>query len=99
MRRRWRWPGWVAGMLAMAGAGVGLRAGAAGMPPDYDRDIKPILEQYCFKCHGPEKQKGGLRLDRKPSALKGGDSGEPAVVPGSSLRSHLIQLVTSTDPE
>src|SRR2546423_2049190 len=71
----------------------------AAPPPDFDRDVRPILEQHCFKCHGPEKQKGGLRLDVKPAALKGGDSGEPAIVPGNSLKSHLIQLVSSNDPE
>src|SRR5260221_590969 len=71
----------------------------AAAPPDFDHDIKPILEQYCFKCHGPEKQKAGLRLDQKPSALKGGESGEPAIVPGNALKSHLLQLVTTNDPE
>src|SRR6266581_1356532 len=71
----------------------------AEQPMDFDRDVKPILEQHCFKCHGAEKQKGGLRLDQKPAALKGGDSGEPAVVPGSAMKSHLIKLVTSDDPE
>jgi hypothetical protein len=71
----------------------------AAPPPDFDHDVKPILEQYCFKCHGPEKHKGGLRLDQKSSAFKGGESGEPAVVPGNSIESHLLQLVTSTDPD
>src|SRR5687767_16038157 len=71
----------------------------AGAPPDFDKDIKPILERHCFECHGPEKQKGGLRLDVKPAALRGGDSGEPAVVPGNSVKSHLLKLVTSRDPD
>src|SRR3954468_11299283 len=77
---------------------LGLTA-AAAPPPDFDRDVKPILEHHCFKCHGPEKQKAGLRLDQKPSALKGGESGEPAIVPGNALKSHLLQLVTSNDPD
>src|SRR5260221_4713850 len=71
----------------------------AAAPPDFDHDIKPILEQYCFKCHGPEKQNAGLRLDQKPSALKGGESGEPAIVPGNALKSHLLHLVTTNDPD
>ena len=71
----------------------------AEQPLDFDRDVKPILEQHCFKCHGPEKQKAGLRLDQKLSALKGGESGEPAIVPGNSLKSHLLQLVLSNDPD
>src|SRR5687768_13595716 len=79
---------------------LGLCAPALAVtPPDFDKDIKPILERHCFECHGPDKQKGGLRLDLKPSVLKGGDSGEPAIVPGSSLKSHLLKLVTSTDPD
>ncbi|HEY7116031.1 MAG TPA: DUF1549 domain-containing protein, partial [Tepidisphaeraceae bacterium] len=70
-----------------------------GTPPEFNRDVKPILEQHCFKCHGPEKHKGGLRLDSKPSALKGGESGEPAIVPGNSLKSHLLELVRTNDPD
>ena len=94
--RRWRWP--VLMVAAAVVTGVGVRAGAAGVM-EYERDVRPVLERHCFSCHGPEKQKGGLRLDRKPNALRGGDSGEPAVVPGNSLRSHLGQLVTSNDPD
>src|SRR6187551_2974582 len=37
---------------------VGLRAA-----PDFTRDVRPILEQHCYECHGPEKQKSGYRLD------------------------------------
>src|SRR3954470_13251124 len=77
---------------------LGLTA-AAAPPPDFDRDVKPILEQHCFKCHGPDKQKAGLRLDQKPSVLKGGESGEPAVVPGNGVKSHLLQVVTTNDPD
>src|SRR6266699_2205763 len=71
----------------------------AERPPDFERDVRPILAQHCFDCHGPEKHKGGLRLDQKPSLLKGGDSGEPAIVPGSAVKSHLLKLITSTDPD
>ena len=63
--------------------------------PDYDQDIKPLLADRCFQCHGPDKQKGGLRLDLKASALKGGASGEPAVMPGKPDRSNLLKLVSS----
>ena len=78
---------------------VPLAAGAAPAPPEFDRDVKPILQKHCFQCHGPEKQKGGLRLDQKPSALRGGDSGTPAVVPGNRVKSHLLKLVSSNDPD
>jgi hypothetical protein len=65
----------------------------------FEREVRPILEQRCFECHGAEKQKGGLRLDRKASVLGSGDSGQPIVVPGQSGSSLLIQRVLSNDPE
>src|SRR5437588_9752453 len=42
----------------------------------YVKDIKPIFDHSCIKCHGPEKQKGKLRLDTLPAALKGGQDGK-----------------------
>src|SRR5205809_7951172 len=69
----------------------------AEQPMDFDRDVRPLLEQHCFKCHGPEKQKGGLRLDTKESAFKTGESGDQAIVPGRAARSRLIKLVSSKD--
>lgn len=86
---------WVC-LFGLLVASPGARAQA---PPDFDKDIRPILEQNCFKCHGPEKQKAGLRLDLKINALKGGESGEPAIVPGNGIRSHLLKAVSSNDPE
>jgi len=65
---------------------------------DFDRDVKPIFAKHCISCHGPEKQKHGLRLDRKADALKGGDSGL-AVVPGKSVDSLLFQLVNGQDKD
>ena len=71
----------------------------ADEPPDFERDIRPLLERHCIDCHGAEEQEGSLQLDSKSSVLRGGNSGEPAVVPGSSGRSRLIKLVTSADPK
>ena len=64
-------------------------------PPNFRKEVQPLLAEHCVKCHGPEKQKGGLRLDRKAAALQGGDSEEPAIVPKHSSQSRLIQVVTS----
>ena len=64
---------------------------AAG-PVDFIRDVQPILQQNCYRCHGPEKQKSGLRLDHRSGALHGGDGG-PAIVPGKSAESRMIQYV------
>ncbi len=64
----------------------------------FDWDVKPLFAAHCVSCHGPEKQKGGLRLDRKADALKGGDSGA-ALVPGKPAESPLLRLVSGQDPD
>jgi mono/diheme cytochrome c family protein len=63
---------------------------------DYAADIKPILVKHCISCHGAEKQKSGLRLDSLEFARHGGDSG-PAIEPGKSDESLLIQAVTGAE--
>ena len=64
----------------------------------YAKDIKPIFEDSCFRCHGSEKQKGGLRLDSLEAALKGGkDNKGKDVVPGKSAESHLVIAVAQLD--
>ncbi len=68
----------------------------AGEPLDYLRDIKPILAQHCYECHGARKQKSGLRLDTAAAVLRGGNSG-PAMVPGKSDASKLMKAVTGAD--
>jgi len=68
---------------------VSSRVFTSAADVDFNKDIKPILEQNCIKCHGAEQKKGGLRLQTKADALKGGDSGEPAFVAGNSAKSPL----------
>jgi len=65
----------------------------------FTREVQPILQQNCLKCHGPEKQKGGLRLDSKEAALKPGESGETAIVPGDLAKSSLLHRIVSDDPD
>jgi len=65
----------------------------------YFGDIHPILSQYCVSCHGPEKQKGGLRLDSREAAMQGGDSYGPAIVPGKSTESPLLLFVSHLEPD
>ncbi|MBI4625115.1 MAG: DUF1553 domain-containing protein [Verrucomicrobia bacterium] len=84
-------PGFAVAMLAASVATT-----FAGV--DFNRDIKPIFADRCYSCHGPEKQKSGLRLDRKSDALQGGDSGI-VIVPHESAKSVLFQNITSTDPD
>ena len=65
---------------------------------DYLRDIKPILQNRCYSCHGAIRSESELRLDTAERARKGGDSG-PAVTPESPAKSLLLARVTSTDPD
>ncbi len=65
---------------------------------DFDQDVRPVLADRCFDCHGEDKQKNGLRLDTVTGILKGSDSGEPLYLKGSSADSLIIRMVTSTDP-
>src|SRR5262249_47788203 len=58
---------------------------SAGEPVDYARDVKPILKQRCFACHGVLQQKAKLRLDSGTLIHKGGRSGPP-VQPGRAAR-------------
>ncbi len=77
---------------------------AAELPPaattqiDFARDIEPILAANCVKCHGPDKQKSGYRLDSHDAAIKGGEGGA-AIVVGKSADSPLIRYVAGLDPD
>ena len=59
---------------------------------EYLRDIKPILDDHCLRCHGPSKPKSGFRLDSRALLLKGGENGV-AVIPGQSAKSPFIHDV------
>src|SRR2546421_2245022 len=60
---------------------------------DFAKQIQPILRQNCVKCHGPEKQKGKLRLDSKEAAMKGGKDGV-VLVAGDADKSELYRRIT-----
>jgi mono/diheme cytochrome c family protein len=70
----------------------------ANRPIDFTREIRPILQASCVKCHGRGRSKGGFSLETRASLLEGGDNG-PAIVPGTSQASHLIALVAGLDPD
>lgn len=86
--------------LALAGAFwiKSTAAGAEGEAIDYLRDLKPLLKQRCYACHGALKQKGGLRLDTAAGLLAGGDDGT-VVLPGKPDESRLLARLTTDDPE
>jgi mono/diheme cytochrome c family protein len=90
----------IARMVAAITVGAAFfcgHAAAADEPVDYLKQIRPILAERCFACHGAVKQKGKLRLDTAAAlAIKGGESGS-AIRPGDPARSLLLQRVTAAD--
>jgi hypothetical protein len=65
---------------------------------DFEKQVRPLLMARCSECHGAKEQEGGLRLDARHTALKGGDSGA-VIVPGKSGESELLRRVTSSDED
>jgi cytochrome c553 len=72
----------------------------AGIAPDqlqfFEKNIRPVLVQHCYKCHSSEsdKVKGGLTLDTKQATLLGGESGHPGVTPGNIAQSSIYEAMT-----
>lgn len=58
----------------------------------FEEQIRPLLANRCFACHGPDKQRGGLRLDSRAGMLAGGESG-PSITPGHPDQSLLIEAI------
>jgi hypothetical protein len=66
---------------------------------DFNREIRPILSEHCFACHGLDDPQGGLRLDFAEFAYKGGKSGFPAITPGDLEESEILHRVVSTEED
>jgi mono/diheme cytochrome c family protein len=81
----------VAPILATAIPGP-ARADDSALVEFFEGKVRPVLEAHCVNCHGPTKQKAGLRVDSLSALLKGGDSG-PAIEPGKPEASRLIEAV------
>ncbi len=74
---------------------------AAKLPPaadkqglTYEKDIKPIFEKSCVKCHSGDKPKGKFRIDSLATAIKGGESGDAAIIPGNSAKSPMVAFMS-----
>ncbi len=93
----------LAGVLAIVGmAGGKLHAqdaSDAASPVDFDRDIRPLLSNYCFQCHGPDAgtREADLRLDTRAGVFADGTQ-HPVVVPGDPDASELLRRISSDDP-
>jgi hypothetical protein len=85
-----------AGMFTCGGAlqPLGGRDAMAAEPPRFNRDIRPILAEHCFQCHGPDRlqRKADLRLDERDAAVASG-----AIAPGKPSDSELVKRILSTD--
>ncbi len=90
----------LSGLVVVSLAAAGARAAeppAAKPEISFNRDIRPILSNRCFKCHGPDLKKSGLDLQTRDTALKELKSGMRAVVPGKSDESELLRRVTASE--
>ena len=91
-------------ILAQASTGTAVQLDETKLPQpsptrvDFIRDIKPILQNHCLKCHSDEKPRSHFRLTSREAALKGGAHGVD-ILPGKSAQSPLIGYVAGLDPE
>jgi len=85
----------VLSVLALA-AGTGAASAADRQRLEYNRDVRPILAENCFPCHGPDSaaRKADLRLDRREAAIEAG-----AITPGDTEASELIARINAQDPK
>ncbi len=89
--------GWLQAAFIMAAAFLTQTSTFAAEPTTaglefFERKVRPLLAEQCYSCHGPDKQKGHLRLD-SPAAIRAGGEGGPVILPGDPAKSRLIIAV------
>ncbi|MFO0872166.1 MAG: DUF1553 domain-containing protein [Pirellulales bacterium] len=86
------------GLIILVGMASPVRA--QGPAIDYVKQIRPLLSDRCYRCHGPDEaqRKGGLRLDLQAAAFQKLESGQAAIVPGKVDESSLVARILATDP-
>jgi hypothetical protein len=85
--------------LTMSQQSLPVRTPKSEQKIDFVEQIKPLLERSCAACHSGEKPRGLFRIDGRDAILKGGASGEAAIVPGHSEKSPLIDYVSGNVPD
>src|SRR5262245_4265919 len=103
------WSGFSLGLVV--GCGVVLTASPQATPPaaarqgpasderiSFNRDVRPIMSNTCFRCHGPDRnaRMAGMRLDIREEALKPTGSGRTPIVPGDPDKSEIIARISAT---
>ncbi|TMQ29470.1 MAG: hypothetical protein E6K70_25620, partial [Planctomycetota bacterium] len=78
--------------VAMAGSDPKTRPVSRQEAEFFEARVRPVLARHCFECHGPKKQKSGLRLDSLSALLRGGDTG-PVVIAGDPAKTILVQAI------
>ena len=85
-----------AGAVFAQGQQAAAAKAAATVTPEaaefFETQVRPVLAENCFRCHGPKQQKNGMRLDSQAGMLKGGDTGA-VVVPGDPEASRLVRAI------
>src|SRR5262249_19514425 len=91
--------GHIAAAVVLSITGVTLAADRPATEITFDGQIRPILSNNCFKCHGPEadQRESGLRLDLREDALNPAESGKRAIVPGKPEASRMTERIFATD--
>ncbi len=92
--KRRRAAGWMVVCLSLV-----ARQARAADTPSFEREVRPILSRYCFKCHGPDEgqRQSGLRLDVRESAIQSAESGKSAIMPNKPNSSELIRRIHLAD--
>ncbi len=102
MKRRRRITSLCLGLtLLLSLRGVAASSGGTASRVDFNREIRGILADNCYACHGPDEQarKSRVRLDQRQAALSPMKSGERAIVPGAPAQSKLFERISSKDPD